>query len=80
MDEAFGRSERVIAAIAALQQVGQAVQIAIDIAILDLPVPAARFPAKEGYLDSGGPLRLNATDMLFLRDLKISVETGVSER
>ena len=80
MDEAFGKSERVIASIAALQHVGQAVKIAIDIATVDFLVPAARFPGQEGHLDSGGLLRLNATDMLFLRDLKISVEIGVAER
>jgi len=36
-------------------------------------LPAARFLAEEA--DSGGRMTLNATHMLFLRDLKISVET-----
>jgi len=74
MDEAFGKSERVIAAIVALQHAGQAVKIAIHAALEDIRVPAARFLAEEA--DSGGRLTLNATDILFLRDLKISVETA----
>ena len=80
MDEAFGKSERVIAAIVALHYAGQAVKIAIHTALEDIRVPTAGSPAKEGLSDSGGMLTLNATDMLFLRDLKISVETGVAER
>jgi hypothetical protein len=75
MDEAFGKSQRVIAAIVALQHAGQAVKIAIHTAVEDIPAPAARFLDEEA--DSGGMLTLNATDVLFLRDLKISVETGV---
>lgn len=78
MDEAFGRSERVVAAIVALQHAGQAVKIAIHTTLEDIRVPAARFFAEEA--DSGGMLTLDATDMLFLRDLKISVESGVAER
>jgi hypothetical protein len=80
MDEAFGRSERVIAAIVALQHAGQAVKIAIDTALADIGVPPARSSAKQGHSDSGGLLTLSATDMLFLRDLKISIEIGVAER
>jgi hypothetical protein len=80
MDEAFGKSERVIAAIVALQCAGQAVKIAIHTALEDIRVPTASSPAKEGLSDSGAMLTLNATDILFLRDLKISVETGVAER
>jgi hypothetical protein len=76
MDEAFGKSERVLEAIVALQHAGQAVKIAIHTAIEDIRVPAARFLADEA--NSGGTLTLNASDMLFLRDLKISVETGVA--
>lgn len=77
MDEAFGKSERVIAAIVALQHAGQAVKIAIHTALEDIRLPPALF-AEEA--DSRGMLTLNATDMLFLRDLKISVETRVAER
>ena len=77
MDEAFGKSERVIEAIVALQHAGQAVKIAIHTALEDIRVPAALFPEEA---NSGGMLTLSATDMLFLRDLKISVETGVAER
>jgi hypothetical protein len=78
MDEAFGKSERVIASIVAIQHAGQAVKIAIHTAFEDIRAPAARFLAEEA--DSGGMLTLNATDLVFLRDLKISVETGVAER
>jgi hypothetical protein len=80
MDEAFGNSERVIAAIVDLQRAGQGVKIAIHTALVDIQVPSARFPAKEWLPDSGGLLTLNSTDMLFLRDLKISTEIGVAER
>jgi hypothetical protein len=76
MDEAFGKSERVIAAIVALQRAGQGVKIAIDTALVDIPVPAVYFPSTEGHSIVGGQLILNATDMLFLRCLKISVESG----
>ena len=80
MDEAFGKSERVIAAIMALQRTGKGVKIAIDTALVDIPVPVAHSPAKEGRSYPGGLLILNASDMRFLRDLKISVETAVAER
>jgi hypothetical protein len=78
MDEAFGKSERVIAAIVALQNAGQAVKIAIHTAPEDMRVPAACLVVEE--TDPRGMLTLNATDMLFRRDLKISVESGVAER
>jgi hypothetical protein len=74
MDEAFGQSERVIAAIVALQNAGQGVKIAIDTALVDAGVPSAPSPAREAQPDSVGVLMLDANDMLFLRDLKISVE------
>ena len=80
MDEAFGKSERVIAAIMALQRSGKGVKIAIDTALVDIPVSTAHSPAKEGHSHPGGLLILNASDMRFLRDLKISVETAVAER
>ena len=80
MDEAFGKSERVIASIVALQHAGQAVKIAIHTALEDIRVPADRFLAEDERSEFGGLLMLNATDMLFLRNLKISVETGVAER
>lgn len=76
MDEAFGKSERVIGAIVALQRAGQGVKIAIATALVDIPVPAAHSPTTEGHSIFGGQLMLNATDMLFLRGLKISVESG----
>ena len=76
MDEAFGRSARVTAAIVTLQGAGQGVKIAIDTALVDIPVSAAHFPSTEGHSSFGGQLMLNAADMLFLRDLKISVESG----
>ena len=69
MDEAFGKSDRVIAAIVALQRAGKGVKIAIDTALIDIPVSVERSSA-------GGLLILNAFDMRFLRDLKISVETA----
>jgi hypothetical protein len=80
MDEAFGKSGRVIAAIVALQHAGQGVKIAIDTSLVDIAVSGPRSHATEGQSDFGGLLMLNATDMLFLRDLKISVEIGVAER
>lgn len=76
MDEALGKSERVMAAIVALQHAGQGVKIAIHTALEDVGVPTACCPAKEGDSDSTGMLRLSATDMLFLQDLKI----GLAER
>jgi hypothetical protein len=76
MDEAFGKSDRVIAAIVALQRAGKGVKIAIDTALVDIPVPAVHFPRTEGHSVFGGQLILNATDLLFLRGLKISVESG----
>ena len=79
MDEAFGKSERVIGAIVALQRAGQGVKIAIATALVDIPVPAAHSPTTEGHSIFGGQLMLNATDMLFLRGLKISVESGARE-
>src|SRR6202034_826751 len=63
MDEAFGKSGRVIAAIVALQRAGQGVKIAIDAALVDTPVPAAHFPRTEGHSIFGGQLMLSATDM-----------------
>ena len=78
MDEAFGKSERVSAAIMAVQHAGKGVEIAIHAALVDLP--QAGSPANEGHTESRGMLTLNATDMLFLRALKISVETGVGKR
>jgi hypothetical protein len=80
MDEAFGKSERVIAAIVALQRAGQGVKIAIQAALVDIGVPTARFPAKLGLSDCSGVLMLNANDMLFLQDLKISVGIGAAEQ
>jgi hypothetical protein len=79
MDEAFVKSERVIAAIMALQRAGQGVKIAIDTALVDIGVPTAPFPATLGRSHSGA-LILDANDMLFLQDLKISIGTGVAER
>jgi hypothetical protein len=78
INEACGRSERVIAAILALQNAGQGVRIEIDTALLNAEVPAARSPAREAQTDSGGVLMLDANDLLYLRDLKISVEIGVA--
>jgi hypothetical protein len=75
MDEAFGTSERVIAAIVAIHQAGQGVRIEIDATVLDGAVTLARESAREAHLDSGGVLVLDANDMLFLRDLRIRVET-----
>jgi hypothetical protein len=63
-----------------LQHAGQGVKIAIHTAPEYIRVPTARLAAEERHSDSSGLLRLNATDMLFLRDLKISVEIGVAER
>ncbi len=80
MDEAFGKSERVMAAIVALRHAGQGVEIAIQAALIDLRVCPACSPANQGHSDPRGTLTLNATDLLFLRDLKITVETGVAER
>jgi hypothetical protein len=74
----FGKIDNSAADDLALQRAGQAVKIAIHTALEDIQVPAARFLAEEA--DSGGMLTLNATDMLFLRNLKISVETDVAER
>jgi hypothetical protein len=79
IDEAFGKSERVIAAIVALQRAGQGVKIAIDTALVDIPVPVTRIPCTEGQSSFGGKLMLGAADILFLRDMKISVEIGVNE-
>jgi hypothetical protein len=76
MDEAFGKSDRVIAAIVALQRAGKGIKIAIDTALVDIPVPAVHFPRTEDHSIFGGQLILNATDLLFLRGLKISVESG----
>jgi hypothetical protein len=76
MDEAFGKSDRVIAAIVALQRAGKGVKIAIDTALVDIPVPGAHSPSTEDHSILGGQLILNATDLLFLRGLKISVESG----
>jgi hypothetical protein len=80
MDEAFGKSERVIAAIVALQRAGQGVKIAIDTALVDIGVPTARFPATMGRSDCSGVLMLDANDLLFLHNLKISAGIGVAER
>jgi hypothetical protein len=79
MDEAFGKSERVMAAIVALHRAGRGVKIAIDTALVDIGVPTAPFPATMGRPHSGA-LMLDANDMLFLQDLKISIGTGVAER
>jgi hypothetical protein len=80
MDEAFGKSERVIAAIVALERAGQGVKIAIHAALVDIGIPTARSPATMELSDCRGVLMLNANDMLFLQDLKISVGIGVAER
>jgi len=77
--EAFGKSEHVTAAIVGLQRAGQAVKIAIDTVLVALPVHAACSHATEAHSSFGGQLILSETDVLFLRDLKISVEIGVNE-
>jgi hypothetical protein len=74
MDEAFGKSARVIAAIVALQHAGQRVRIAIDTSLVGARVPPAPSPFSDAHSDSKGVLMLDANDMLFLRDLRISVE------
>jgi len=80
MDDAFGKSERVIAAIVALRQAGQGVRIAIETSLADIGVPTLRFPGTMGRLDCGGVLMLDANDLLFLQDLRISAEIGSTER
>jgi hypothetical protein len=71
IDEAFGTSERVRAAIMALERAGQGVKIAIDTTLV---------PATTRRSDCRGVLMLDANDMLFLRDLKISVGIRTAER
>jgi hypothetical protein len=77
IDQALWNSDRISATIAALKHAGQGVQIAIDAALVDYAVPAASSPVGvRGQPGSGGLLELSATDLLFLRALKISVETA----
>jgi hypothetical protein len=64
-----------------LEHSGRGVQIAIHADVVDRELPSAGSPiVLQSQPDSSGLLMLNATDMLFLRDLKISVEAGVPER
>jgi hypothetical protein len=68
IDKACGQSERVIAAIVALQQAGQGVVISIETALVDRGVPSGPSPVvARGQPACGGLLVLNATDKLFLR-------------
>jgi hypothetical protein len=80
MGEALGKSKRVIVAIIALQHAGQDVKISIDASLTDIGFPGGSSLAITRHSDSDGLLTLNATDMLFLRDLRISVEIGTAGR
>jgi hypothetical protein len=80
MDEALGKSRRVIAAIMALQHAGHCFNITVDTTLTDIGIPGASSPATTRHSYSEGLLTLNAADMLFLRDLKISVEIGTADR
>jgi hypothetical protein len=81
INEALWKSERVAAAMALLEQEGLDVQIAIDAALVDGVLPALNSPvAAQGETDAPVQLMLDATDVRFLRKLKISVETGITER
>lgn len=76
VNEALLNSERIKAAVAALEHVGQDVQIAIDAVLVDGDVPVK--DASVGAGDppvSSGRLKLSATDTLFLHTLRISAET-----
>jgi len=76
IDEALSNSERITAAIAALEHPGRDVEFVIDLALVDHSGPAAR---PQVVTQGQGMLMLNATDILFLKALKISAETGVAE-
>jgi len=79
--QALWSSERIRAAIAALEHTGRDVQVAFDAALVDPWRPAASSPiVTQLQPDSGGLLRLNATDLLFLQALKISAGTGAARQ
>jgi|HubBroStandDraft_6_1064221.scaffolds.fasta_scaffold3564822_1 hypothetical protein len=64
------------AAVAALVYGGQYVGVEINVAFVK-GGPLAPSPV---VADSGGVLRLNATDVLFLRGLKITVDESETSR
>ena len=81
ISEAVWKSERIAAAMAALLQAGQDVQVAIDAAVVDGEGEGTASPiVLQGQSESDGLLMLNATDTLFLRTLRIDGEAGVDER
>jgi hypothetical protein len=75
IDEAIWNSQRIAAAIAVLKHPGRRVEIAIDAALVDdgelLAAPSRN---AEQESDTRGLLVLDATDMLFLKTLRISLE------
>jgi hypothetical protein len=76
VNEALLNSERIKAAVAALEQAGRDVQIAIDAVLVDDETPVKEVPvAAADQPVSSGRLKLSATDNLFLHTLRISAET-----
>ena len=75
IDQALWNSELIRATITALEHAGQDVRIEIDAALVHHRAPATcSAVVTHDQPDSDGHLRLNATDMLFLQALKISLE------
>jgi hypothetical protein len=72
INEAVWKSERIAAVLAALEEAGQDIDIEIDAALVDGGVEGEASPIViEGPSESDGPLSLNATDLQFLRTLRI---------
>jgi hypothetical protein len=72
INEAVWKSERIAAALAALEEAGQDIDIEIDAALVDGEVGGEASPIViEGPSESDGLLTLNATDIQFLRALRI---------
>jgi hypothetical protein len=72
INEAVWKSERIAAALAALEEAGQDIDIEIDAALVDGGVGGEVSPMViEGPSESNGLLTLNATDIQFLRTLRI---------
>ena len=81
ISETMWESERIAAAIAALEQAGHDIQIKIDATLVDDEVEGEASPIViQGPSESDGLLTLNATGIRFLRTLRIDGETGVEER
>jgi hypothetical protein len=72
ISEAVWKSDRIAAALAALEEAGQDIDIEIDAALVDGGVEGEASPLViEGPSKSDGLLTLNATDIQFLRALRI---------